>query len=322
MPAPSSYKSPPATASLSQTPCDFASVAQLFAEQAKFISEQLHEVFADQPFEDRWQAEIGQGIVRGIDNGQALEKASINFSDIAGDHLPTSGSERDTSVQNQPFKACGISLIIHPKNPHIPTTHLNARLIVVSAEGKEPVWWFGGGFDLTPYVPYREDCLVWHRYAQDLCQDYGDEVYPQFKRQCDEYFFLPHRQETRGIGGLFFDGLQHWGWSNCLEFASRLVPTWWEAWLHIARKRRDETYDERLRNFQLHRRGRYVEFNLLYDRGTLFGLQSQGRTEAILVSLPPLCRWTYQSENKPDAFSTEATHLAPYLKPQDWLNES
>ncbi|HEY9148503.1 MAG TPA: oxygen-dependent coproporphyrinogen oxidase, partial [Gammaproteobacteria bacterium] len=211
------------------------------------------------------------------------------------------------------------SLVIHPRNPYVPTSHANVRLFVAEKEGEAPVWWFGGGFDLTPYYPFREDVLAWHRKAKAACAPFGDEVYPKYKKWCDEYFYLKHRDETRGVGGLFFDDLNSWDFDTCFAFLRSVGDAYIEAYTPIVARRKATPYGERERDFQLYRRGRYVEFNLVFDRGTLFGLQSGGRTESILMSLPPLVKWRYNWSPEPG--SAEADLYANYLRPREWLEE-
>jgi coproporphyrinogen III oxidase len=230
--------------------------------------------------------------------------------------LPPSATAHRPELAGGSFIATGVSLVLHPKNPHVPTTHANVRYFEASKEGVEPVWWFGGGFDLTPFYPVEEDVRHWHTVARDLCEPYGDDVYPRYKKWCDEYFYLKHRGETRGVGGLFYDDMNEGGFERCFAFTRDVGQGFLDAYLPIVERRKGTPYGEREREFQLYRRGRYVEFNLVYDRGTLFGLQSGGRTESILMSLPPRVRFEYAYQ--PEAGSAEAK-LADYLKPRDWL---
>jgi coproporphyrinogen III oxidase len=213
----------------------------------------------------------------------------------------------------------GVSLVLHPRNPYVPTTHANFRFFSTSAADNEPVWWFGGGFDLTPYYPFHDDVLHWHRKAREACEPFGNDVYDKYKKWCDEYFYLKHRDETRGVGGLFFDDVNEFGFEKSFEFTQSVGDQFLPAYLPIVKARKGHKYGERQREFQLYRRGRYVEFNLIYDRGTLFGLQSGGRTESILMSLPPRVRWEYNWN--PEAGSPEADLYENYLRPRDWLNE-
>jgi coproporphyrinogen III oxidase len=270
--------------------------------------------------EDVWQREEGGGgRSRVLREGAVFEQAGVGFSHVKGARLPPSASAARPELAGRGFEAMGVSLVIHPRNPYLPTSHANVRLFTASAEGMSPVWWFGGGFDLTPFYPFDEDVLHWHGVARDVCAPFGEEVYPRYKRWCDEYFYLRHRGETRGVGGLFFDDLNAWGFERCFAFMRAVGDAYLEAYLPIVERRRDHPWGERERQFQLYRRGRYVEFNLVYDRGTLFGLQSGGRTESILMSLPPLVRWEYGY--RPESGSAEA-RLDAYLKPRDWLAEA
>ena len=270
--------------------------------------------------EDGWEREEGGGgRSRVLAEGAVFEKAGVNFSHVTGAALPPSATAARPELAGRGFQAMGVSLVIHPRNPYIPTSHANVRLFVAEKEGEEPVWWFGGGFDLTPYYGFDEDCRHWHEVAAAACEPFGEDVYPRFKQWCDEYFFLRHRGEPRGIGGLFFDDLNEWDFDTCFAFMRSVGDAYLKAYLPIVERRRDTEYGERERQFQLYRRGRYVEFNLVYDRGTLFGLQSDGRTEAILMSLPPLVRWEY--DYHPEAGSEEARLTDEFLKPRNWLAE-
>ncbi len=267
--------------------------------------------------EDAWTREGGGGgRTRVLRDGAVFEQAGVNFSRVHGNRLPPSATAHRPELAGGSFVATGVSLVLHPKNPYVPTTHANVRYFEASKPGVEPVWWFGGGFDLTPFYPFDEDVVHWHTVARDLCAPFGEDVYPRYKHWCDEYFFLKHRGETRGVGGLFYDDLNEGGFERCFEFTRAVGQGFLDAYLPIVARRRDTPYGERERQFQLYRRGRYVEFNLVYDRGTLFGLQSGGRTESILMSLPPQVRFEYAY--RPEADSAEA-RLAEYLKPRDWL---
>lgn len=268
---------------------------------------------------DAWQRqEGGGGESRVLAGGRVFEKAGVNFSHVFGSELPPSATKTRPDLAGQGFQAMGVSLVLHPENPYIPTTHANFRLFSAGSEN-DPVWWFGGGYDLTPYYPFHEDVVGWHATARDACQPYGEDYYPRFKRWCDEYFFLKHRDETRGVGGLFFDDFNELGFEKSFEFVRSVGDSFMKAYAPIVRRRQQHPYGERQREFQLYRRGRYVEFNLIYDRGTVFGLQSGGRTESILMSLPPLARWDY--DRHPDPGSPEAKLYSDYLKPRDWLGE-
>ena len=267
--------------------------------------------------EDTWDRQGGGGRSRVLEEGRVFEKAGVNFSHVHGDRLPGSATAQRPELAGRGFQAMGVSLVIHPHNPHVPTSHANVRFFVAEKEGADPVWWFGGGFDLTPYYGRDEDVAHWHRTARDACAPFGDEVYPRFKQWCDDYFFLKHRGEPRGVGGLFFDDLNDWGFDRSFAFMRSVGDAYAPAYLPIVQRRRDTPYGERERDFQLYRRGRYVEFNLVYDRGTLFGLQSGGRTESILMSLPPLVKWRY--DWRPEPGSAEARLYDHFLVPRDWL---
>ena len=268
--------------------------------------------------EDNWvREEGGGGRTRVLTNGSVIEQGGVNFSVVSGDKLPPSATAHRPELAGRKWQACGVSLVIHPKNPFIPTSHANVRFFIAEKEGEAPVWWFGGGFDLTPFYPFKEDVVHWHQTAKNICDPFGDDVYPKYKKWCDEYFYLKHRNETRGVGGLFFDDLNKWDFTQCFDFMKAIGAGFIDAYVPLIEKRKDTPYDENNRQFQLYRRGRYVEFNLVFGRGTLFGLQSGGRTESILMSMPPLARWEYNFQADPD--SPEAA-LLPYLVPQDWLN--
>ncbi len=269
--------------------------------------------------EEVWRyREEGGGRTRVIEGGELFEKGGVNFSHIGGAELPAAATERRPELSGCRFQALGVSLVIHPQNPYVPTSHANVRLFIAEKDG-ETIWWFGGGFDLTPYYPFWEDVVHWHRQALSACQPFGEEVYHRFKRWCDQYFFLHHRGETRGVGGLFFDDLNEWGFDRCFAFLRSVGDHYLPAYLPIVERRKDHPYGEREREFQAFRRGRYVEFNLLYDRGTRFGLQSGGRTESILMSMPPTARWSYSWRPEPGSKEAE---LWDYLKPRDWLKEA
>ncbi|MCU7842946.1 MAG: oxygen-dependent coproporphyrinogen oxidase [Candidatus Thiodiazotropha sp. (ex Monitilora ramsayi)] len=273
--------------------------------------------------EDSWQREPGEhlgggGVSAVIRDGNVFEQAGVNFSHVTGSQLPGSATAHRPELAGRAFEAMGLSLVIHPRNPYVPTSHANVRFFIAEKEGEDPVWWFGGGFDLTPYYGFDEDCHHWHKTAKAACVPFGDDVYAKYKAWCDEYFYLKHRQEPRGIGGLFFDDLNEWGFDASFDFMQSVGDHYVPAYLPIVRKRRETPFGERERNFQLYRRGRYVEFNLVYDRGTLFGLQSGGRTESILMSLPPIVRWQYNWQPEPG--SEEARLYEHYLKPRDWID--
>lgn len=268
--------------------------------------------------EDNWQREGGGGgRTRVLSAGHVIEQGGVNFSHVFGDQLPASATAARPELAGRSFQAMGVSLVIHPHNPFIPTTHANVRFFIAEKEGKDPVWWFGGGFDLTPYYPFLEDVQSWHRTAEKLCLPFGEDVYPKYKKWCDDYFYLKHRDETRGVGGLFFDDLNEWGFEKSFGFMQAVGNGFLDAYVPILEKRKAQSFSQRERDFQLYRRGRYVEFNLVYDRGTLFGLQTGGRTESILMSMPPLARWEY--DFKPQPNSPEEELYQTFLKPQDWL---
>jgi coproporphyrinogen III oxidase len=267
---------------------------------------------------DAWnRGEGGGGITRVLLDGQVFEQAGVGFSHVEGTALPPSSTARRPELAGRAFSAMGVSAVVHPRNPHVPTSHMNVRFLVANdAGGQPPVWWFGGGFDLTPYYGYHEDCVAWHRTARAACAPFGAEVYPRLKAECDAYFFLKHRNEPRGIGGLFFDDLDLWGFKGSFDFVRRVGGAYLDAYVPIVRRRRETSYGEREREFQLYRRGRYVEFNLIHDRGTVFGLQSGGRTESILMSLPPRVRWRY--DWNPEPGTREAELYEDYLRPREW----
>lgn len=270
--------------------------------------------------EDSWERPGGGGgRSRVLADGGVFEQAGVGFSHVFGPGLPPSATAQRPDLAGRSFEAIGVSLVFHPHNPYVPTTHMNVRFFLAEKEGHDPVWWFGGGFDLTPYYGFEEDAVHFHRTARAACEPFGPEVYPRYKKWCDEYFFLRHRGEPRGIGGLFFDDLHEGGFERCFEFLRGVGDHLLPAYLPILRRRRDMPYGERERDFQLYRRGRYVEFNLVWDRGTLFGLQSGGRTESILMSLPPLVRWRYSWHPEPG--TPEARLYTEFLRPRDWADE-
>ncbi len=268
--------------------------------------------------EDNWQRELGGGgRTRVLTNGSVIEQGGVNFSHVYGGELPASATAARPELAGRSFQAVGVSLVIHPHNPYVPTTHANVRFFVAEKEGEEPVWWFGGGFDLTPFYPFEEDVVHWHSVAKKVCDPFGDSVYPTYKKWCDDYFYLKHRDETRGVGGLFFDDLNQQGFDASFKFMQAVGNGFLDAYIPIVEKRKAMPFGQRERDFQLYRRGRYVEFNLVFDRGTLFGLQTGGRTESILMSMPPLARWEYNFN--PSADSPEADLYNNYLHPREWL---
>lgn len=271
--------------------------------------------------EDNWEREEGGGgRSRVMEGGQVFEKAGINFSDVLGNQLPASATAKRPQLAGASFRAMGISLVVHPNNPHVPSTHMNVRYFYAEPKDCEPIWWFGGGFDLTPYYGQREDAIHWHQTARTACQAFGESHYPKFKQICDEYFYLPHREEPRGIGGIFFDDYAEDGFEEAFAFMQSVGDHFVPAYQPIVARRKATDYSEAQRQFQLYRRGRYVEFNLIYDRGTHFGLQSKGRTESILMSLPPLVRWDYDWQ--PEANTPEAELYKVFLKPQNWADQT
>lgn len=271
--------------------------------------------------EDAWDRPGGGGgRTRVISNGAVFEQGGVNFSHVFGDKLPPSATAQRPELAGRSFQALGVSLVIHPNNPLVPTSHANVRFFIAEKEGEEPVWWFGGGFDLTPYYGFEDDCISWHHAAKVACDPFGEDVYARYKQWCDDYFFLKHRNEPRGIGGLFFDDLNAWGFEKTFAFMRSVGDAYINAYRPIVSKRKGLLFTDIQRDFQLYRRGRYVEFNLVYDRGTLFGLQSGGRTESILMSLPPLVKWRYAWQPEPG--SEEARLYTDFLRPRDWLAEA
>ena len=269
--------------------------------------------------EDKWDREkvAGGGRSRVLRGGNIIEQGGVNFSHVFGTQMPASATAARPELAGRSFQAMGVSLVIHPNNPYVPTSHANVRFFVALKEGEAPIWWFGGGFDLTPSYVFIEDAKHWHQVSHDLCAPFGEHVYDKYKKWCDEYFYIKHRKETRGVGGLFFDDLNEWGFDKSFEFMQAVGNGFLDAYVPIVEKRKTISFTERERQFQLYRRGRYVEFNLVYDRGTLFGLQTGGRTESILMSMPPLTRWEYNYQ--PSAGSPEGK-IQQFLKPIDWLN--
>ncbi len=268
--------------------------------------------------EDSWQRqEGGGGRTRVMADGDVFEKGGVLFSHVMGNQLPPSATANRPELAGRSFQAMGVSLVIHPRNPYVPTSHANVRMFVAEKPGEDPVWWFGGGFDLTPFYGFEEDAAAWHRTAADACAPFGDDIYPRFKAWCDDYFYLKHRGEARGIGGLFFDDFSEGGFDNAFGLMRSVGDAYLQAYAPIVQRRKDMPWGERERNFQLYRRGRYVEFNLVYDRGTLFGLQSGGRTESILVSLPPRVEWHYDWQPEPG--SAEHRLYTDFLPARDWL---
>ena len=283
------------------------------------ICEELAEEDGSATFrEESWDREQGGGgRSRVLENGAVIEKGGVNFSHVFGSQLPPSATAARPELAGRSFQAMGVSLVIHPKNPYVPTSHANVRFFVAEKDGEAPVWWFGGGFDLTPFYGFEEDVVHWHQTAKTACDPFGEGLYAEFKRWCDDYFYIKHRDEPRGVGGLFFDDLNRFDFETSFALMRSVGDAYIPAYRPIVARRKDHEYGDRERQFQLYRRGRYVEFNLVYDRGTLFGLQSGGRTESILMSLPPLVRWDYDWHPQPD--SAESELYRKFLIHREWL---
>ena len=314
-----SFQSTSASLPVSQSIPDIQQVKTFLLQLHENITQQLAAADGQGQFaEDQWvREEGGGGQSRVLTDGAVFEQAGVNFSHVSGATLPASATAHRPELAGRSFQAMGVSLVIHPLSPYVPTSHANVRFFIAEKEGEAPVWWFGGGFDLTPYYGFEEDARHWHLTAQQLCQPFGDDVYPKYKKWCDDYFFIKHRNEARGIGGLFFDDLNTPDFSTCFDFMQAVGNGFTDAYLPIVEKRKALPWGERERQFQLYRRGRYVEFNLVWDRGTLFGLQTGGRTESILMSMPPLVRWEYGYQ--PEAGSPEAALYSDFLPVRDWL---
>ncbi len=304
---------------MSQPIPDIAQVKAFLLSLQETICQQLAAADGKAQFaEDEWvREEGGGGRSRVLTQGAVFEQAGVNFSHVHGATLPASATAHRPDLAGRSFQAMGVSLVIHPLSPYIPTSHANVRFFIAEKPGEAPVWWFGGGFDLTPFYGFEEDARHWHLTAQQLCKPFGDDVYPKYKKWCDDYFFIKHRKEARGIGGLFFDDLNTPDFNHCFAFMQAVGNGFTEAYLPIVEKRKSMAWGERERQFQLYRRGRYVEFNLVWDRGTLFGLQTGGRTESILMSMPPLVRWEYNFQ--PETDSPEAALYRDFLPVRDWL---
>ena len=296
-----------------------ASVSGYLTDLQDRICQALQKIDAQTEFrEDTWQREEGGGgRSRVLEEGGVFEKAGINFSHVRGKQLPASATAHRPELAGRGFEALGVSLVIHPRNPYVPTSHANVRFFVAEKQDSDPVWWFGGGFDLTPYYGFEEDAVHWHLTAKQACAPFGETVYPRFKQWCDDYFFLKHRNEPRGIGGLFFDDFNELGFERSFALMKSIGDHYIPAYVPIVERRKDLPFGARERDFQLYRRGRYVEFNLVYDRGTLFGLQTGGRTESILMSLPPAVTWRYDWHPQPG--SEEARLYEQFLRPKQWL---
>ncbi len=300
---------------------DTQAVKTYLMELQDRITDALRETDGGAGFrQDTWErAGGGGGRTRVMRDGLVFEQCGINFSHVHGDQLPPSASAHRPELAGRRFEAMGVSLVSHPQNPYVPSSHLNVRFFIAEKEGAEPVWWFGGGFDLTPYYGFEEDVIHWHQNARDACAPFGEDLYPRFKQWCDQYFYLKHRNEPRGVGGLFFDDFDQGGFDNAFAFLRSVGDHYLTGYLPIVERRWAKTHGDRERAFQKYRRGRYVEFNLVYDRGTLFGLQSGGRTESILVSMPPEVSWRY--DDRPEEGSPEAELYERFLVARDWLGE-
>ncbi len=268
--------------------------------------------------EDAWvRAQGGGGRTRIFEGGSIIEKGGVNFSRVLGERLPSSATAKNEKLVGRGFEAMGVSVVLHPQNPFVPTSHMNIRVFVATSPNEDPIWWFGGGFDLTPYYVFEEDCRLWHQEAKKVCDTLEPGRYQKYKEWCDTYFFLKHRNETRGVGGLFFDDLNDYDAPTCFQFIQNVGRCYAATFSEIVSKRASIPYEQRHRDFQAYRRGRYVEFNLVYDRGTIFGLQTGGRIESILMSMPPVAHWVYQYEPQPNSLEEE---LLQYLKPQNWIS--
>ncbi|HAS22640.1 oxygen-dependent coproporphyrinogen oxidase [Idiomarina loihiensis] len=284
------------------------------------ICQQLAQADGEQIFqEDSWDRPGGGGgRSRIIKNGAVFEQGGVGFSHVYGEKMPASATAHRPELEGRDFNACGVSLVMHPENPMVPTVHMNVRFFIAQKEGEEPVWWFGGGFDLTPFYPFDQDIIEWHQQAKNALDSVDDKLYPEYKAWCDDYFFLKHRDEARGVGGIFFDDLNDRSFDECFSVIKAVGDAFTKAYLPIVERRKNLAYTQQQRDFQLYRRGRYVEFNLVWDRGTLFGLQTGGRTESILMSMPPLARWEYDWQAQPGSAEQQLTEY--YLKPRDWLS--
>lgn len=305
---------------------DISAVKTFLLDLQDRICAALEEQDGTQFVEDNWQSQLGSGRTRVIADGGVIEKGGVNFSHVKGESLPAAATAKRPELVGCSFQAMGVSLVIHPHNPYVPTSHANVRFFVAEKEGMEPVWWFGGGFDLTPYYGFEEDVTAWHQVAKDLCQPFGANVFADYKKWCDDYFYLKHRDEPRGVGGLFFDDLNTWtdadgnellDFDKSFAFMQAVGNGYIDAYVPIVAKRKALEFGERERKFQCYRRGRYVEFNLVFDRGTIFGLQSGGRTESILMSLPPVTHWDYNYH--PEEGTPEAKLYTDFLIHREWV---
>ena len=299
-------------------PLPLDTIKQYFLSLQQSICQGIEQLEAGASFKiDEWRNASGGGGISKVITGDVIEKGGVNFSHVKGEELPAAASSRHIEIEGKPFEAIGVSVVIHPMNPYVPTSHANVRFFIADPEGDNPVWWFGGGYDLTPYYANELDVIAWHQTAKVACDDFDNSYYPRFKKWCDDYFYLKHRDEQRGVGGLFFDDFNEQGFEHAFGFMRSIGDSYIKAYQPIVEQRKDTPFSETERAFQAYRRGRYVEYNLLYDRGTIFGLQSNGRIESILMSLPPKVEWHYNYQ--PKAGSPEARLTEYFLKPRDWL---
>jgi coproporphyrinogen III oxidase len=297
---------------------DAARVKEFLTELQELIVERLEQVDGKSFRRDAWERpEGGGGLSCVIEEGNVFERGGVNFSHVFGDKLPPSASANRPQLAGRSFEAMGVSLVLHPRNPYAPTVHMNVRCFMANKEGEAPVWWFGGGMDLTPYYGFEEDAVHFHTMCRNALMPFGEDYHPRFKKWCDEYFYLKHRQEPRGVGGIFFDDFSDKGFEHAFNLTESVGDHFLPAYVPILERRADTPYGERERDFQAYRRGRYVEFNLVYDRGTIFGLQSGGRTESILMSLPPIVKWRY--DWNPEPGTPEAKLYSDFLIGKDWV---
>jgi len=312
---------------MTNTP-NISKVKEFLLQLQDNICNSLEQIDGEKFIEDVWKSKLGSGRTRVIANSNVIEKGGVNFSHVKGDSLPSAATTKRPELVGCSFQAMGVSLVIHPNNPYVPTSHANVRFFVAQKEGQEDIWWFGGGFDLTPYYAFEEDVISWHQCAKDLCEPFGDEIFPKYKKWCDEYFYLKHRDEPRGVGGLFFDDLNEWmnesgkeelNFEKSFAFMQAVGNGFTDAYCPIMEKRKNIKFSPRERKFQCYRRGRYVEFNLVFDRGTIFGLQSGGRTESILMSLPPVTHWDY--DYHPEVGSPEDKLYTDFLIRKEWVQK-